>query len=63
MENIKITLETHGYRMRDLVKCTVMLVDIAEWGTFNEVYQEFFTPPYPARSAFAARLGPKGQIP
>ena len=54
MENIKNTLEANGYRMQELVKCTVMLADIAEWSTFNEVYQEFFSPPYPARSAFAA---------
>ncbi len=54
MENIKATLEANGYRMQDLVKCTVMLADMAEWGSFNEVYKEFFTPPYPARSAFGA---------
>jgi reactive intermediate/imine deaminase len=54
MENIKATLETHGFHMREVVKCTVMMADIDEWGTFNEVYKEFFSPPYPARSAFAA---------
>ena len=51
LENIKTSLETHGYAMRDVVKCTVMLADIAEWATFNEVYKTYFTPPYPARSA------------
>lgn len=51
--NIKNTLESHGYAMTDVVKCTVMLADIAEWADFNEVYKEFFIPPYPARSAFA----------
>ena len=54
MENIKATLEVHGYSMKHLVKCTVMLADIDEWGSFNEVYKTFFSPPYPARSAFAA---------
>lgn len=54
MENIKALLETHGYRMRDLVKCTVMLADISEWATFNEVYREFFDGRFPARSAFGA---------
>ena len=54
MENIKATLEVHGYSMKNLVKCTVMLADIDEWGSFNEVYKTFFSPPYPARSAFAA---------
>ena len=54
LENIKTTLETHGYAMRDVVKCTVMLADIAEWATFNEVYKTYFSPPYPARSALGA---------
>jgi 2-iminobutanoate/2-iminopropanoate deaminase len=54
MENIKRILELNGYAMSDLVKCTVMLADIAEWADFNEVYQAFFDKHYPARSAFAA---------
>ena len=54
LENIRTTLEAHGYSMRDVVKCTVMLADIAEWATFNEVYKAFFSPPYPARSALGA---------
>ena len=54
LENIKATLETHGYSMRDVVKCTVMLADIAEWAAFNEVYKAYFSPPYPARSALGA---------
>lgn len=51
MENIKTSLEAHGYGLNDLVKCTVMLADISEWGTFNEVYKSFFSGRYPARSA------------
>jgi reactive intermediate/imine deaminase len=54
LENIRLTLETHGYTLRDVVKCTVMLADIAEWAAFNDVYRTFFSPPYPARSAFGA---------
>jgi len=52
MESIKATLESHGYSMSDLVKCTVMLADISEWAEFNEIYKTFFEHPYPARSAF-----------
>jgi 2-iminobutanoate/2-iminopropanoate deaminase len=54
MENIKTSLEAHGYAMRDLVKCTVMLADISEWAAFNEVYKTFFSGRYPARSALGA---------
>lgn len=51
LENLRTTLEAHGYSMRDVVKCTVMLADIGKWGEFNEIYKAFFTAPYPARSA------------
>jgi len=54
MENIKMTLETNGYTIDDVVKCTVMLADMSEWATFNEVYRTFFTKHFPARSAFGA---------
>jgi len=54
MENIQRSLVAHGFSMRDVVKCTVMLADISEWQAFNEVYVTYFSRPYPARSAFAA---------
>lgn len=54
MENIKTTLESHGYAMSNIVKCTVMLADMAEWGTFNDVYRTYFANRFPARSAFGA---------
>jgi reactive intermediate/imine deaminase len=54
MENIKASLKAHGYSMSDVVKCTVMLADMSEYATFNEVYRSFFTKPYPARSALGA---------
>lgn len=54
MENIRTSLEAHGYSMRNLVKCTVMLADMADWPAFNAIYGTFFSPPYPARSAFGA---------
>ena len=54
MENIKTSLEAHGYSLGNLVKCTVMLADMADWQAFNEVYKGFFSADYPARSAFGA---------
>jgi len=51
MSNIKTSLEAHGYSMSDVVKCTVMLADIAKWGEFNEVYKTYFSGHFPARSA------------
>ena len=54
MDNIKTILEIHGYTMKNIVKCTVMLKDIKEWAAFNSIYKTYFTGQYPARSAFGA---------
>jgi reactive intermediate/imine deaminase len=65
LENIKTSLEANGYAMSDVVKCTVMLADMAEWGTFNEVYKTFFSGQYPARTAFGVNglvLGAKVEL-
>lgn len=50
LENIKSTLESFGSSLDKVVKCTVFLADMAEWGAMNEVYREFL-PHKPARSA------------
>ena len=55
MDNIKTSLEAHGLSMANLVKCTVMLADISEWGAFNEIYATYFEAGrFPARAAFGA---------
>ncbi len=54
MDNIKATLADAGLGLDDLVKCTVMLADMAEWPAFNEVYRGYFPHHFPARSAFGA---------
>ena len=51
LENIKASLERHGSSMDRVVKCTVFLADMAEWGQMNEVYVTFFGDNLPARSA------------
>jgi reactive intermediate/imine deaminase len=53
MDNIKRTLEAFGGSMDRVVKCTVFLADMAEWGAMNEVYRSYFESP-PARSALGA---------
>ncbi len=50
--NIEHVLQAHGYSLRHVLKCTVMLADMADWPAFNDVYRDFFKTPYPARSAF-----------
>ena len=54
MDNIKAVLERYGSSMDKVVKCTVMIRDMSNWGRFNEVYVTYFPGPKPARSAFGA---------
>ena len=51
LENIKARLAEHGLEMSDVVKCTVFLADIKDFGAMNEVYMKAFAAPRPARSA------------
>lgn len=62
LTNVKNILAEAGVGMEHVVKTTVMLSDIANFGAMNEVYAEFFQAPYPARSAFAVRDLPKGAL-
>ncbi len=64
MENIKRVLEQFGSSMNDVVKCTVFLADMSEWGAMNGVYKTYFENP-PARSALGANglaLGARVEI-
>ena len=54
MENIKASLEKHGSSLGEVVKCTVFLADIKEWGAMNEVYKTYFPINPPARSALGS---------
>jgi 2-iminobutanoate/2-iminopropanoate deaminase len=45
-------VEESGSSMERVVKCTVMMADMAEWPRMNAVYATFFPGPRPARSAF-----------
>ncbi|MBU6474054.1 MAG: Rid family detoxifying hydrolase [Alphaproteobacteria bacterium] len=53
MENIGAVLKANGLSFDDVLKCTVMLVDMSQWSAFNQVYVQYFKPGrLPARSAF-----------
>ncbi len=57
LEAIEDALVRFGSSMDRVVKCTVYLVDMAEWGAMNEVYREFFPENKPARTAIGISLG------
>lgn len=49
-QNLQAALESCGSDLRHVVKVHNFLADAADLATFNEVYREFFKPPYPART-------------
>ena len=56
LEAIADALDRFGSSMDRVVKCTVFLVDMAEWGAMNQVYAEFFPENKPARTAVGISL-------
>ena len=62
LENIKAILAQAGCSMENVVKTTVLLADIGDFGTMNGVYAEYFTGACPARAAFAVKGLPKGAL-
>ena len=60
--NAQAILRSAGLELTNVVKTTVLLSDIADFGAMNKVYAGFFSEPYPARSAFAVKALPKGAL-
>ena len=62
LNNVKAILEEEGLTMDNVVKTTVFMADMGDFAEMNSVYAEFFTEPYPARSAVAVKTLPKGAL-
>ena len=62
LTNVKAILEEAGLSMSNVVKTTVFMADMGDFADMNAVYAEFFTEPYPARSAVAVKTLPKGAL-
>ncbi|SNU03215.1 2-iminobutanoate/2-iminopropanoate deaminase [Prevotellaceae bacterium MN60] len=62
LNNVKAILEEEGLAMDNVVKTTVFMADMGDFAEMNGVYAEFFTEPYPARSAVAVKTLPKGAL-
>jgi len=58
-DNLRLILEAAGTDMDHVVKTTVFLKDMNDFAVMNEVYGEFFQPPYPARSCIQVARIPK----
>lgn len=60
LENVKAVLESGGASLREVVKTTVFLTDLADFAAMNEVYAQFFDTEPPARSAIQVAALPRG---
>ncbi len=60
MENLRIILEEAGSSLDKVLKVTVYLIDMREYGRFNGVYKKFFEKNSPARTCVQAAKLPFG---
>ena len=58
--NLRAVLEAAGAGFGDVVKTTVYVADMADFGELNAIYAEHFSEPYPARSTIEAGSLPMG---
>ena len=62
LTNVKAILNEAGLDLNNVVKTTVFMADMNDFADMNAVYAEFFSEPYPARSAVAVKTLPKGAL-
>jgi len=58
LENVRTCVEAAGCTLDDVVKVNAYLADLGDFPAYNEVYVEFFSKPYPARTSVQAGLPP-----
>lgn len=62
LENLSAVLDAAGSSLEYVVKTTVYLDDMDDFGAMNGIYGQFFTENFPARSAVQAAKLPKGGL-
>jgi 2-iminobutanoate/2-iminopropanoate deaminase len=60
LTNLGAVLSAAGYRYDDVVKTTIFLVDMNDFGAVNTVYSKYFDNAKPARSTVAVAGLPRG---
>jgi 2-iminobutanoate/2-iminopropanoate deaminase len=59
LDNMRLTLTAAGLSFENVVKTTIFLHDMDDFAAVNEVYAEYFSEPYPARSTVQVGRLPK----
>ncbi len=62
MKNIDGLLHSQDLTRSNIIKTTVFMTDLAQFGKVNEAYTKFFVAPYPARSTVQVSALPKGAV-
>jgi 2-iminobutanoate/2-iminopropanoate deaminase len=62
LKNIEGLLASQGITKENIIKTTIFMTDLAQFGKVNEAYTKFFTSPYPARSTVQVSALPKGAV-
>lgn len=62
LDNVVAILESVGAKLSDVVKVNVILGEGVHFDHFNEIYKEYFSEPYPARTIWPASMGFMVQI-
>jgi 2-iminobutanoate/2-iminopropanoate deaminase len=62
LNNIDGLLTSQGLTRENIIKTTIFMTDLAQFGKVNEAYIKFFTSPYPARSTVQVSALPKGAV-
>ncbi len=60
--NVKAVLAEAGLGLENVVKTTVFMTDLGQFGALNAIYAEYFSEPYPARSCVEVSALPKGVL-
>jgi reactive intermediate/imine deaminase len=61
-ENLKAVAQAAGGGLDDIVKLTIYLVDLGEFGRVNDIMAGYFTAPYPARATLGVASLPRGAL-
>jgi 2-iminobutanoate/2-iminopropanoate deaminase len=56
-DNVTVLLEEAGATWADVVKVQVFLADFADFAVMNEVYSQYVSDPYPARTTVHSKIG------
>lgn len=60
LKNIAEIAKAAGSDLKNTLKTTILLTDLAEFAEVNDVYARFFSAPYPARACYQVMALPKG---